>query len=80
MGSAPASSAVFRALAENAAARESPTILARPSAPVLAARARPATPEAGVLPNFGIRVKPELRNRGTTKDTKDTKIQASPGG
>jgi hypothetical protein len=53
-GSAPAPGAVFRALAENP---DSPESFQRPSqrhAQPPAARAPPATPGAGVLPNFGV--------------------------
>ena len=56
MGSAPATGAVFRALAENLRRAELlDKSTGRRSANVLDARARPATPVAGVLPSFGNR-------------------------
>ena len=65
-GSAPASGAVFRALAENTGALKRSKRLcqlraqeaSRPSSVALRRvdEARPATPEAGVLPNLGVRV------------------------
>ncbi|MBI5388025.1 MAG: transglycosylase domain-containing protein [Verrucomicrobia bacterium] len=61
MGSAPAAGAVFRALAENSGAVE--LLPAPPSfrqATGLDARARPATPGAGVLPSFGVQVQTTL--------------------
>ena len=57
MGSARAARAVFRALAENPEGTEKFQTFGRMScAKRLDAKARPATPEAGVLPNFGFRV------------------------
>ena len=56
-GSAPAPGAFFRALAENFVRTEySATFGWAGTTKLLAARARPATPGAGVLPNFGVRV------------------------
>jgi hypothetical protein len=57
MGSAPASGAFFRALAEKLTPRET-TPFVIPGSPGAGrdARARPATPEAGVLPISAVRM------------------------
>ncbi len=55
-GSAPASGAVFRALAENPVALKRSRHSCQSRAQCAGREARPATPGAGVLPNFGIRV------------------------
>ena len=63
-GSARAARAVFRALAENAERAEKFQTFGRRSWGQTAGReARPATPEAGVLPNFGFRVESECGQR-----------------
>jgi len=53
-GSAPASVAVFRALAENSVARERFECSCQCRAQDTGREARPATPGAGVLPNSGL--------------------------
>jgi hypothetical protein len=57
MGSAPAPGAVFRAPAENIGRIDISKILCPAHTPEAGREARPATPGAGVLPNFGIQVK-----------------------
>ena len=57
MGTAPAPGAVFRALAENPGAQESSGRRFQLHAQTAGREARPATPGAGVLPSFGVRVK-----------------------
>jgi 2-C-methyl-D-erythritol 2,4-cyclodiphosphate synthase len=54
IGSAPAPGAVFRALAENPGAPKSFKRSGQRHAQLPAARAQPATPEAGVLPSIGV--------------------------
>ena len=61
MGSAPAPGAVFRALAENPDALKSCKRPGLRHAQPPAARAPPATPEAGVLPNCGVRIEWVMR-------------------
>jgi hypothetical protein len=60
-GSAPASGAVFRALAENPGAQKQSGRSEQFHAQEAGREARPATPGAGVLPSIGIRVKPFAR-------------------
>jgi hypothetical protein len=55
-GSAPAPGAVFRALTENPRAQNSPKRSFQLSPQDAGREARPATPGAGALPNFGFRV------------------------
>jgi hypothetical protein len=58
IGSAPASGAVFLALAENTGTHRNVSRVREHVARKDAGReARPATPEAGVLPNFEVRDK-----------------------
>ena len=75
-GRAPASGAVFRALAENPVALKRSRHSCQSRAPCAGREARPATPGAGVLPNSGIRIEsydrdciaclaPERRNTRT---------------